>query len=232
MKKNALLIASAALLIFVSACSLKNSVGYVNNSLAWRAGMGDIKAEVSLGVSVKNDYSDIPEIDLPGLYYKTGETGVDTADAWLGIAGYYRLFKNDIFDISAGLKFSNNFKTEYDYTYYYEAYTGSRSYHYDENFAFNFFSENKLSLILPDAEIKCPFSDNMKFTVSAELIYLKWRYNGGKYKSRFTQDVSTYTPYAENFEEKTEGPGAVNDVSFGSDIFRLGTINIGVLYYF
>lgn len=231
MRKIPVIIILSAFLALTQGCALKHSIGYVSNELVWRQSFGDVKTQVSLGGSVNNSFADAVTDD-PGLYYKQEETGGVVADAWLGLGVFYRIFKNDIFDLSAGIKFRNNFRADYNYLYYYEAYTGLRSYHYDEEFVFNYFSANKLSLMLPDVEIKSPFSDNIKFTFSLELVYLKWFYNGGKYVSTFRQDVSTIAIYSEESKEIFEAIGAVNSVEAGSGLTYFGAINLGILYYF
>lgn len=231
MKRTAALIIAAAMLAAFSACSARHGIGYVNNELSYRAAFEGMKAEVSLGGSDSNEFDD-SVTDLPGLYYKSEETGAVNAQATLGLAYYYTVFKNGIFDVSAGIKYRNYFTVAYNYTYYYEAYVGSKKYHYDEALDFGYFNSNRASLIFPDAEIICPFMENLKFTVSVELVYLKWKYKGGNRVYTFSQDVSTNIAYAESDTDVTIAPGAVESMSFGTDIFSLGGIHAGIIYYF
>jgi hypothetical protein len=231
----------AGLLVLLGACSAKHGIGYVNNEFVWRQSFGDIKTEVSLGGSVANSFDDRTAYylgdEIPGneKRYKSQETGSVNTCASLGLAAYYRIFKNDIFDVSAGLKYRNYFSAAYQYLYYFENYVNypyERLYHYDESLEINFFSKHKISLMFPDVEIKCPFMENMKFTFSAELVYVKWKNKGGNYLYNFRQDVSTVSGYAEDAVETVNRPGAADSVSFSSDFFNLGSINLGVLYYF
>jgi hypothetical protein len=230
MRKIHLYLILAVLLALAQGCSLKHSLGYVNNELAWRQSFGDMKTELSLGGGTLNNFSD-GVTDANGIYTST-ETGRIQTDISLGLAYYYRVFKNDIFDISAGLKFRNYFRFDYNYTYYYQNYSIVRHYNYNESLDFGFFNSNRVSVMFPDAEIKCPFSDNLKFTLSVELVYVKWRYNGGNHLYNFWQDVSTNTGYHEGGSDKTNGPGAAYGLKGGSEMFSIGGINAGLLYYF
>jgi len=232
MRRIAALIIPAVLLAFMQGCGFRQSIGYVNNDLAWRQASGEIKTEVSLGGNVVNQFND-KTIDVPGYYYYSDETGDINTNLSLGLAFYYRLFKNDIFDLSAGLKFTNYFNVDYNYLYYFDLLGPLKHYHYDETMQFDYLNSNRVSILFPDVEIKCPFSDNLKFVFSVELLYISWRYNNGYIKYTFSQDVSTSTRYTEGGNPgSVAAPGAINSVKGGSDIFSIGGVNLGLLYYF
>lgn len=230
MRNLSLFITAAALLVFVQGCSLKHAVGYTNNELVWRQAFGDMKTELSLSAKMQNSFAD-DTTEVYGLY-RSEETGTETADLSVGLGFYYSLFKNDIFDISAGLKYRNYFRLAYEYNYYFENYGNVRRYHYDETLEFDFMYSNRVSIMLPEAEIKCPFMENLKFTFSVELLYIAWRYDAGRYDYNFWQDVATYSTYTEGDSSSVAAPGKVNNFRGGSDIFSLGGITAGILYYF
>jgi len=231
MRKISLYLICVVMLAFAQGCSLKHSLGYVNNELAWRQSFGDMKTEVSLGGNVFNQFGD-SVTDMPGYQYHSEETGYINTGFSLGLACYYRVFQNDIFDLSAGLKFTNYFNVSYNYTYYFNFQGDQRKYHYEESMQLDFFNSNKASILFPDLEIKCPFLDNLKFVLNVELVYIAWHYNGGYYKYEFWQDVASNEDYSEGSSDKINGPGAINGIRTGSGIFSIGGINAGILYYF
>jgi hypothetical protein len=233
MRKIPLFIILAVLFAFTQGCSIRQSLGYADNDLSWRQSFGDMKTEVSLGCSMANKFGDVAGIDPNTHIYYSNETGTVDVDVPLALGFYYRVFKNKVFDVSAGIKYTNNFKAVYKYTYEYRNNINTRHYHYDETLKLDLFTSNRVSLIFPDAEIKCPFSDNLKFTFSVELLYIGWRYNGGNYNYEFWQDVATNAAYTDGGNPgSAAAPGAINSVRGGSDIFSIGAINAGILYYF
>jgi hypothetical protein len=231
MRKIAAFLILTAILAVSAGCGLKQSLNLANNELSWRQYFGGMKTEVSLGCGINNSFDDGSSL-ANGIYH-SWETGSDAVDVSLGLGFYYGLFKNDIFNLSAGLKYRNYFRGVYSYDYSFVNYSIVRHYSYMETLVIDYFSSNRVSVIFPDVEIKCPLSDNLKFTFNVELLYVAWRYNGGKINYSFWQDVATNTTYTQGGNPgSVEAPGAVNDVKGGSDIFSIGGINVGILYYF
>ncbi len=231
MKKIFLIILLLPALAIMQGCAIKRGVGIVNNALTLRADYGSFKTELSASVEVDNDFSD-SETMLTKFYQKQENGGV-LASAAMGLGAYYKLYSGDIFEVSAGLKFYDYISYNYSYVYYYMKTDIDEAYDYTENIRIDYFSTNKVSVIFPDVEIKLPFSDNIRLAVNMELVYLKWFNDGGCYKSVYEERLGKYEGYTVPQDSYCYlSPGKVTGVEVGSGLFYLGTINLGILYYF
>ncbi|HRU40233.1 MAG TPA: hypothetical protein P5511_10170 [Candidatus Goldiibacteriota bacterium] len=232
MKKTTLALAAAVMAAFIQGCSLKHGIGYVNDEIALRVYLDevDVKLEASLGIGVRNDFDDT-SYDI-GIFYRSQETGSVRAVAPLGLAAYYTFYKGDFFDLSAGLKYRKYFGAAYSYLYYFEKYPDTKKYYYEENLDIVYAADNKASLVFPDIELKCPFMENLKFTASLELLYVRWTNKGGNYFYRFVQSVKTNEGYSEETDEVFNDPGPADSVQVGSGLFAPAELKIGIIYYF
>lgn len=233
MRKIILVPVLAAVLLASQGCSVKRGVGLVNDSLTYREDFGNFRAEISLGAVVHNYFSDYDYYPTPYSYYRQ-ETGQVGTAVPAGAGVYYRLFANDIFTVSAGLKYYDYLAYNYNYTYsYYRPNTQEETYNYREDFRIDYFSSGKVSVIFPDVEVNLPFSRDMKLAVNMELVYMRWYNTGGYYASAYEQNLDTYTGYTNPVDTFSyNAPGKITGVSLGSGLFYLGSINMGVMYYF
>jgi hypothetical protein len=237
MRKILLAAALAAVIAVTQGCAVKRGVGLVNNELTYREDYGKVTAEISAGAAVNNSFSDFEDLlpPMPPSIYldHKQENGQVSVAVPVGIGVYYKLFTNDVFALSAGLKYYDYFAYNYDYIYYYEKRTSESIYDYTENVRIDYFSSNKASVIFPDVEIKLPFFDNLRLAVNVELIYLRWYYSGGYYTSAYERRLSNSTGNTTPVDRYSYiSPGRVTGVNVGSGLFYLGTINMGVMYYF
>lgn len=237
MRKIILAAVLAMAIAAMQGCAVKRGVGLVNNALVVRDDYGSFMAELSAGINVQNKFSDSAELSA-GFYHEQ-QTGQVLASSEAGLGVYYKLYSGGTFTVSAGLKYFDYLTYNYNYIYYYERTNAGSTYDYTENIRADYFNANKLSVIFPDVEIKLPFLDNLRLIANLELVYLKWYYNGGYYTSAYeiketgvtgnTSKAVVTTP-VDSFSYIS--PGRVTGVNTGSGLLYLGSINLGVLYYF
>jgi hypothetical protein len=231
MKKILPVILVLLALALTQGCAVKRGLGFVNNALTVRDDYGSVQAELSAGVNIQNYFSDYT--NLQNNYYHEQENGQVLGTSEVGLGVYYKLYSGNVFTVSAGLKYFDYITYNYNYIYYYERTNVSETYDYQENITVDYFNSNKVSVMFPDVEIKLPFGDNLRMVANLELVYLKWYYTGGYYRSTYEQKLDKQT--GNTTPADTFGyvaPGKVTSVTVGSGLFYLGTVNFGILYYF
>jgi len=227
--RNKILVAIVVFFIVTTqGCSFKRGVGYVNDALTIRDWYGDIGVEMSIVASVDNRYDDYETV-YPG-YYRKSEYGMTDVPVELSMGILYSVFKNEHVRINAGVKYSNYFRIAYYYYYSYTEYDYSREYYYRDELTVSYFTENKIGFIFPDIEINTPFIDNLKFVFSFELFHLNLYFANGYYRDKFEQRLNNYG-YSELFDSTACFP-EFDKIVIGTSGFDLGSIKIGLLYYF
>lgn len=226
-----ILILSAAAAVFLSSCSFKRGIGFVNDQFVLRDWYGDTCLEASAGLNVNMDSSVYNNEEDSIISYNEIASYKTTLDLGLGV--FRKIFSNNSIKLNAGIRYTDRIIFFYSENASHTFNSGYDYYGHSTHFTLDFAGQQACSIVFPDLEIETPFFEGLRFIIKADLFCLTLNYTNTKLGYSYYEKNDTRTgEYSESAEWDHVFPIKLNGYSIRSSYLNLENLKLGLIYYF